>query len=72
MNAHIAISMQEYVSTKTGKPLFSEELYRRLQEVQEDIALYTDTMPTIKKLIEEIITDEAILKAKEDLIFLYS
>lgn len=66
------VNAEEPVSTKTGKSLLNDKLFQRLRQTQQEIALQTDTMPTMRKLLDLIITNDAILQAKETLIEMYS
>lgn len=59
-------------TNKPQKSLLNDNLFNRLRQAQQDIALQTDIMPTLRKLIDTIITNDAIETAKCKLINDYS
>ncbi len=48
--------------------LLNQENFERLMKVQRDIEVETEMRPTFKKLINALVTDEALLTVKQRLI----
>lgn len=48
--------------------LLNQENFERLMQVQRDIEAETEMRPTFKKLINALVTDEALLTVKQRLI----
>ncbi len=48
--------------------LLNQENFERLMKIQRDIEAETEMRPTFKKLINALVTDEALLTVKQRLI----
>ncbi|HAT7747585.1 TPA: hypothetical protein KKX05_002752 [Legionella pneumophila] len=48
--------------------LLNQENFERLMKIQRDIEAETEMRPTFKKLINALVTDEALLAVKQRLI----
>ena len=48
--------------------LLNQDNFERLMQVQRDIEVETEMRPTFKKLINALVTDEALLTVKQRLI----
>lgn len=54
------------------KRLLTDEVFTKLRETQQAINYETDITPNLRKLINEIMSDDNINKAKDNLIKRYS
>lgn len=69
---NILKNKEESNSSDAKKYLLTDECFRKLKKVQREIYNKTDLFPSIRKMIDIIITDEIINKLKEKLISQFS
>jgi hypothetical protein len=58
-------------STETRKFLLAEETFENFKKVQREILDKTEVSPSIRKMVNMIITEEAINNVKKELILKY-
>ncbi len=63
-----AASKADNENVKPSKYLLNDEVYKLLRSAQEEIRELTDITPSIRKLINELVTENNVDKVKERLI----